>query len=175
MRGANTSPYITFDSSICCAEVPQWLRLRYQSDFRSIGRLYLTLTVYRLARTYPASGVFSVPQRDLYTAVLNAQKSLISLCTESAELSLHQLHHTSCDLLRAELNQIGFNLHTGDLERVLYPHFLSHPIGIGTSFSSFFCWTRNIQGSTWTHKMEPRFARVGPSCPRRPVSSSSSE
>ncbi|KAF8554093.1 peptidase M24 [Imleria badia] len=83
-----------------------------------------------ITRTYPASGVFSAPQKELYTAVLNAQKSLISLCTESAELNLHQLHRKSCDLLRIELNQIGFNLHTGDLERVLYPHFLSHPIGI---------------------------------------------
>ncbi|KAG9317064.1 peptidase M24 [Chiua virens] len=63
-----------------------------------------------ITRTYPASGSFSGPQKDLYMAVLNAQKTLISLCTESTELSLHQLHR--------------------DLERVLYPHFLSHPIGI---------------------------------------------
>ncbi|KAN0097864.1 Peptidase M24, structural domain containing protein [Tylopilus felleus] len=83
-----------------------------------------------ITRTYPVSGVFSAAQKDLYTAVLNVQKSLISLCTQSAELNLHQLHRMSCDLLRAELNQIGFNLYTGDLERILYPHFLSHPIGI---------------------------------------------
>lgn len=134
MRDANTSQYIAFDPSVCDAKVPQWLRLRYQSDSRSSRRLYFVLTVSCLARTYPASGIFSAPQKDLYTAVLNAQKSLISLCTESAELNLHQLHHKSCDLLRTELNQIGFNLHTGDLERVLYPHFLSHPIGIGMFF-----------------------------------------
>ncbi|KIJ19786.1 hypothetical protein PAXINDRAFT_107213, partial [Paxillus involutus ATCC 200175] len=83
-----------------------------------------------ITRTFPASGVFTEPQKDLYTAVLNAQKVLISLCTESAQLNLHELHRKSCDLLRRELNQIGFKLHTGDLERVLYPHFLSHPIGI---------------------------------------------
>ncbi|KAH7888136.1 peptidase M24 [Phlebopus sp. FC_14] len=83
-----------------------------------------------ITRTYPASGAFTEPQKDLYTAVLTAQKALISFCTESAELNLHDLHRKSCDLLRRELNQIGFGLHTGDLERVLYPHFLSHPIGI---------------------------------------------
>ncbi|KIJ70630.1 hypothetical protein HYDPIDRAFT_78192 [Hydnomerulius pinastri MD-312] len=84
-----------------------------------------------ITRTYPASGAFTDPQKDLYTAVLNAQKALIDLCTETAELNLHELHRKSCDLLRRELNQIGFKLHTGDLERILYPHFLSHPIGIG--------------------------------------------
>jgi hypothetical protein len=53
------------------------------------------------------------------------------MCHETGQLSLNDLHHKSCELLRQELNQIGFGLHVGDLERVLYPHFLSHPIGIG--------------------------------------------
>jgi intermediate cleaving peptidase 55 len=83
------------------------------------------------ARSYPATGTFTPPQKDLYSAVLAAKKTLVALCHESAKLSLHDLHRKSCDLLRTELNQIGFGLHTGDLERVLYPHFLSHPIGIG--------------------------------------------
>ena len=49
-------------------------------------------------------------------------------------MSLYDLHRESSSLLRRELNQIGFNLGVeGDLERVLYPHFLSHPIGIGQS------------------------------------------
>lgn len=83
------------------------------------------------ARTYPASGTFTPPQRDLYSAVLSAQKQLVGLCHESADLSLHELHRLSCDYLRQELKQIGFDLSGGDLESVLYPHFLSHPIGIG--------------------------------------------
>lgn len=77
------------------------------------------------------NGTFSAPQRDLYSAVLAAQKGCIALCTESAQLSLNDLHRKSCELLRNELNQIGFRLMAGDLERVLYPHYLSHPIGIG--------------------------------------------
>ena len=47
-------------------------------------------------------------------------------------MSMSDLHRMSCDQLRQELTQIGFNsLRIGDLERILYPHFLSHPIGIG--------------------------------------------
>ncbi|TFK43119.1 peptidase M24 [Crucibulum laeve] len=84
-----------------------------------------------ITRTYPSTGTFSPAQRDLYSAILSAQKSLIKLCVPSSHHSLLSLHRESCSLLRQELNQIGFNLgREGDLERVLYPHFLSHPIGI---------------------------------------------
>ncbi|KAH8115779.1 peptidase M24 [Phellopilus nigrolimitatus] len=91
-----------------------------------------------ITRTYPANGVFTAPQRDLYAAVLAAQKACVALCTEAAQISLNELHRKSCDLLRVELNQIGFGLMTGDLERVLYPHYLSHPIGIDLHESSHF-------------------------------------
>ncbi|KAG2345012.1 peptidase M24 [Suillus weaverae] len=90
-----------------------------------------------ITRTYPANGSFTPPQKELYSAVLSAQKALVGLCTETEGLSLHDLHRKSCDLLRQELKQIGFTLHTGDLERVLYPHFLSHPIGIDLHESSY--------------------------------------
>ena len=87
-----------------------------------------------IARTYPASGTFTPPQRELYAAVLSAQKQLITLCTEAAGLSLYELHHWSCEYLKRELGQIaGFGRDkVGELlERVLYPHFVGHPIGIG--------------------------------------------
>ena len=90
---------------------------------------------YNTARTYPANGKFTPAQAALYTAVLKAQKYLITLCTESACLSLAQIHRESCQALRKELNQIGFNLNgvsgAGDLERILYPHYVGHPLGIG--------------------------------------------
>ncbi len=58
---------------------------------------------------------------------------MIALCSENAGHSLQELHRKSCNILKKELNQIGFNLgKDGDLERVLYPHYLGHPIGIGT-------------------------------------------
>ncbi|KDR74526.1 hypothetical protein GALMADRAFT_227592 [Galerina marginata CBS 339.88] len=85
-----------------------------------------------ITRTFPASGTFSPPQRELYSAVLSAQKQIVTLCSAQHGLSLQELHRKSCVLLKDELNQIGFNLRNeGDLERVLYPHYLSHPIGIG--------------------------------------------
>lgn len=89
-----------------------------------------------ITRTYPASGKFTEPQRDLYSAVLSAQKMLVSMCSESHGLSLYDLHRKSCELLRQELRQLGFDLRSGDLERCLYPHFLSHPIGIDLHESS---------------------------------------
>ncbi|KIM84024.1 hypothetical protein PILCRDRAFT_819055 [Piloderma croceum F 1598] len=91
-----------------------------------------------ITRTYPSTGTFSPAQAELYTALLSAQKSLCKLCTESSGHSLHELHRKSCELLKRELNQIGFGLQTGDLERILYPHFLSHPIGIDLHESSNF-------------------------------------
>ncbi|KZT35568.1 peptidase M24 [Sistotremastrum suecicum HHB10207 ss-3] len=89
-----------------------------------------------ITRTWPASGKFTAPQRDLYQAILNAQKQCIDLCTGKSGLSLHDLHRRSCQFLSTELRQIGFELHTGDLERILYPHFLTHPIGIDLHESS---------------------------------------
>ena len=85
------------------------------------------------ARTYPASGTFSGPQRELYSAVLFAQKELINLCSAQAGLSLDALHRKSCDLLCQALSQIGFDVGR-DLERELYPHYLTHSIGIGVFF-----------------------------------------
>ena len=84
------------------------------------------------ARTFPVSGRFSGPQRDLYSAVLATQKQIIPFCSENAGHSQQELHQKSCKILKTELNQIGFNLvKEGDLERVLFPHYLSHHIGIG--------------------------------------------
>ncbi|EIN05000.1 peptidase M24 [Punctularia strigosozonata HHB-11173 SS5] len=92
-----------------------------------------------ITRTFPASGVFSQPQRDLYVAVLAAQKELIPLCTEESNLSLNDLHRKSVEFLRRELLQIGFDISmmSGDMN-VLYPHFLSHPIGIDLHNSTNF-------------------------------------
>lgn len=91
-----------------------------------------------IARTYPANGRFTSAQASLYSAVLRAQKYLVTLCTESTHISLAQIHRESLESLRQELNKIGFNLQgvTGseDLERILYPHYVGHPLGIGKQF-----------------------------------------
>ncbi|PAV20579.1 peptidase M24 [Pyrrhoderma noxium] len=91
-----------------------------------------------ITRTFPANGKFTPAQHDLYSAVLSAQKELINQCTEDKQLSLDALHRNSCTLLRRELNQLGFRLSSGELERILYPHYLSHPVGIDLHESQFF-------------------------------------
>ena len=87
------------------------------------------------ARTWPVSGVFTSAQKALYQAVLNVQKACIPLCTERERMSLHDLHHRSTGLVSQELTALGFKLRSGDVERVLYPHSLTHPVGIGASHS----------------------------------------
>ena len=70
--------------------------------------------------------------------MLTAQRELVTLCSEAQNISLHELHRMSIKLLRQNLNQIGFNLGLeNDLERVLYPHYLSHPIGIDLHESTY--------------------------------------
>lgn len=83
-----------------------------------------------ITRTFPVSGKFSGPQKDLYEAMLSVEKECIKLCSVSEGMSLDDLHRTSCDLMRIELKELGFNLRGGEMERTLYPHFLGHPLGI---------------------------------------------
>ncbi|KAI1623695.1 X-Pro aminopeptidase [Exophiala viscosa] len=82
-----------------------------------------------ITRTWPVSGKFTDPQRDLYQAVLNMQRSLISLCRGSANMSLDKLHSIAEDHLSKELKQIGFDMSSKAIEK-LFPHHLSHYIGL---------------------------------------------
>ncbi|SPO32778.1 related to X-Pro aminopeptidase II [Ustilago trichophora] len=85
-----------------------------------------------ITRAFPsnADGMFSEPQKDLYSAVLNVLKSCTTLATENQCYTLADLHRRSVDFLRQELKQIGFHLTGGSLERVLYPHYIGHWLGI---------------------------------------------
>lgn len=48
-----------------------------------------------ITRTYPANGRFSDPQKDLYTAVLNAQKAVLKMCTVENRTSMQELQSMS--------------------------------------------------------------------------------
>lgn len=57
-------------------------------------------------------------------------------CATTRGHSLASLHRRSVDVLRTELTRVGLPCAGPVLERVLYPHSLTHPIGIG-KFLSF--------------------------------------
>ncbi|KAJ1868366.1 aminopeptidase [Coemansia sp. RSA 989] len=83
-----------------------------------------------ITRTFPVSGRFSEPQRDLYSAVLNVQEQMIRLCHASSGYSLNEIHRSSTSALITELKQIGFHTSERDVETRLYPHHVAHYLGL---------------------------------------------
>lgn len=82
-----------------------------------------------ITRTWPISCKFSQPQKDLYNAVLRAQRSSVSLCRASANVTLDKLHQITENGLRDQLQQLGFDL-SGDAMSILFPHHVGHYIGL---------------------------------------------
>lgn len=83
-----------------------------------------------ITRAFPIDGHFSSPQRDLYGAILNVLKACTKLVSEDQGYTLSALHRRSVEMLNSELRRLGFNLPAGSLERDLYPHALSHWLGL---------------------------------------------
>jgi intermediate cleaving peptidase 55 len=48
-----------------------------------------------ITRTFPVSGKFTDPQRDLYQAVLNVQKECVKKCKVEDEIGVNDLHRFS--------------------------------------------------------------------------------
>lgn len=82
-----------------------------------------------ITRTWPVNGKFTGPQKDLYEALLKVQRSCVSLCRESADLSLDKLHEIAEHSLAEALRQLGFDL-SGNAMETLFPHHLGHYIGL---------------------------------------------
>ena len=82
-----------------------------------------------ITRSWPISGKFSDPQRDLYEAILQVQRSSISLCRESADMTLDKIHRITENGLRDALKLLGFDT-SGDAVQVLFPHHVGHYIGL---------------------------------------------
>lgn len=85
-----------------------------------------------ITRTMPTSsdGRFTSAQRDLYEALLRTLKACTALATARQGYTLSGLHRRSVELLSAELRDLGFDLGFGTLERILYPHYIGHWLGI---------------------------------------------
>ncbi|KFY29196.1 hypothetical protein V493_02498 [Pseudogymnoascus sp. VKM F-4281 (FW-2241)] len=82
-----------------------------------------------ITRTWPISGKFSSPQKDLYEAILKVQRASVALCRENANLSLDQIHRLTEQGLREQLKEIGFDLR-GNAMDVLFPHHVGHYVGL---------------------------------------------
>ncbi|CDK24897.1 unnamed protein product [Kuraishia capsulata CBS 1993] len=83
-----------------------------------------------ISRTWPVSGKFTDPQKDLYEAVLSVNKHCIKLCTESAGVSIQDLHYESVRVLTRELRNCGFaQIQDWETSR-LYPHYIGHNLGL---------------------------------------------
>jgi intermediate cleaving peptidase 55 len=82
-----------------------------------------------ISRTWPVSGKFTAAQRDLYEAVLKVQRTGVSLCRASANMSLEQIHNITSKGLVDQLRGIGFDVSMSNINQ-LYPHHVGHYIGL---------------------------------------------
>jgi intermediate cleaving peptidase 55 len=82
-----------------------------------------------ITRTWPISGKFSGAQKDLYETVLKVQRSSISLCRGSADMSLNKIHNVTEHGLLEGLKQLGFDM-SGNALGLLFPHHVGHYIGL---------------------------------------------
>lgn len=82
-----------------------------------------------ISRTWPVSGTFSLPQRELYEAVLSVEKLCIDKCTEDSGFSMHDLHRFSERVMRTELKNAGMDL-SPQLVSEVYPHMIGHHLGL---------------------------------------------
>ncbi len=82
-----------------------------------------------LTRTWPASGRFSPPQRDIYELVLAAQEAGIRAAVPGA--TLMDVHRRTADVIREGLLTLGLITDaSGDQYRMWYTHTGVHYLGI---------------------------------------------
>lgn len=82
-----------------------------------------------ITRTWPINGKFTDPQRDLYEMILNVQRSSVSLCRESSNMTLDKIHSITENGLKDGLRRLGFGV-DGNAMEVLFPHHVGHYIGL---------------------------------------------
>ncbi|CAI6313097.1 unnamed protein product [Periconia digitata] len=84
-----------------------------------------------ISRTWPVSGRFTPAQRDLYKLLLDVQRSCVSLCSTTSNLSLDQLHRIASRTLASGLEDLGFDMKShSDAISTLFPHHVGHYVGM---------------------------------------------
>lgn len=81
-----------------------------------------------ISRTWPANGVFSNAQKDLYQAILNVQRKCLEMCTVDNGVSLDDIHRASVRYMIEELRNVNVSL-ANDVGK-LYPHYIGHNLGL---------------------------------------------
>ncbi|KAJ3069554.1 hypothetical protein HDU98_007373 [Podochytrium sp. JEL0797] len=83
-----------------------------------------------ITRTWPVSGTFSEPQKQIYKAVLKANKACIEKCSERANVSLDDLQNLAYEIMKVECSKLfGRRLSYADMN-ILYPHHVGHYMGL---------------------------------------------
>ncbi|KAI0221443.1 aminopeptidase [Massospora cicadina] len=98
-----------------------------------------------VTRTWPVSGKFTPAQKELYSAVLYVQKHCIQMCHVEAKLSLNEILFRSVDLLRTELGLLGFEVTSNEIYTRLYPHHVSHYLGLDIHDTPSVSRTRKLE------------------------------
>ncbi|KAK2744254.1 hypothetical protein FQN57_004339 [Myotisia sp. PD_48] len=82
-----------------------------------------------ITRVWPVNGKFAPAQRELYEAVLNVQRKCVSICRQSADVSLDKIHEVAEAGLREQLTSLGIDT-SGTAMQTLFPHHVGHYIGL---------------------------------------------
>ncbi|PBP25755.1 putative xaa-pro dipeptidase [Diplocarpon rosae] len=82
-----------------------------------------------ITRSWPINGKFTDAQRDLYEAILRVQRSSVSLCRESANMTLDRIHQITEQGLQDALKDLGFDMKSDTMD-ILFPHHVGHYIGL---------------------------------------------
>ncbi|KAL1591683.1 aminopeptidase [Paraconiothyrium brasiliense] len=82
-----------------------------------------------ISRTWPVNGKFNPAQKDLYQLLLNVQRSCVSLCTVSSQLTLDRLHRIASRTLADGLKDLGFDM-SNDAIETIFPHHVGHYVGL---------------------------------------------
>jgi Xaa-Pro aminopeptidase len=82
-----------------------------------------------VTRTYPVTGRFTQPQREIYELVLQAQEEAIKAATPGATLAT--IHNRTVDVLKAGLLRLGLITDAGGNQyQMWFTHGTSHFVGI---------------------------------------------
>ncbi|KAK2627911.1 hypothetical protein QTJ16_002557 [Diplocarpon rosae] len=82
-----------------------------------------------ITRSWPINGRFTDAQKDLYEAILRVQRSSVSLCRESANMTLDRIHQVTEQGLKDALKDLGFDMKSDTMD-ILFPHHVGHYIGL---------------------------------------------